>query len=186
MSAEILQQAFASTGGVLAHLSPDQLDRPTPCASWTVRELVNHIVGGTTFFAITAETGAAPVRGTGPDYTAGDVVGAFDEGARRAVEAFAPEGAMEKTMKLPFGEFPGSIFVMIAATDAFAHGWDLAKPLGKSTDLDPDLAAQLLSMSMIPDEFRGADGVMPFGPKVEASESACAADKLAAHLGRTP
>ena len=88
---------------------------------------------------------------------------------------------MEKTMKLPFGELPGSIF---AASDAFTHGWDVAKALGQSTDLDPGLAAQFLAASMIPDEFRGADGVMPFGPKLEAPEWATAADKLAAYLGR--
>ena len=46
------------------------------------------------------------------------------------------------------------------------------------------LAAQFLAASMIPDEFRGADGVMPFGPKLEAPEWATAADKLAAYLGR--
>jgi uncharacterized protein (TIGR03086 family) len=87
-------------------------------------------------------------------------------------------------MKLPFGEFPGGIFVMIAASDAFMHGWDLAKALGQSTDLDPELASQLLAASMLPDEFRGPDGQAPFGPKLDAPESASAADKLAAHLGR--
>ena len=60
----------------------------------------------------------------------------------------------------------------------------VAKALGQSTDLDPGLAAQFLAASMIPDEFRGADGVMPFGPKLEAPESATVADKLAAYLGR--
>lgn len=62
MSAEDLQQAFASTAIVLSTVSPEQMSNSTPCASWTVRELVNHIVGGPTFFAITAETGAAPTR----------------------------------------------------------------------------------------------------------------------------
>jgi uncharacterized protein (TIGR03086 family) len=73
---------------------------------------------------------------------------------------------------------------MIAASDAFTHGWDLARALGQSTDLDPELAAQLLGASMIPDEFRGPDGQAPFGPKVDVPESAPAADRLAGVLGR--
>jgi uncharacterized protein (TIGR03086 family) len=186
MSADVLEQAFASSAKVLAGVQAGDLDKPTPCATWKVRDVVNHMVGGTHFFAETAETGVAPTGPNDTDFAGGDISSAYAEGSARAIAAFRADGAMEKTMKLPFGEFPGAIFVMIAASDAFTHGWDVAKALGQSTDLDPGLATQLLSMSMIPDEFRGADGVMPFGPKVEAPESATAADKLAAYLGRQP
>jgi uncharacterized protein (TIGR03086 family) len=185
MSADALEQAFASSAKVLASVQAGDLDKATPCATWKVRDVVNHMVGGTHFFAETAETGVAPTAPSETDFASGDISSAYAAGSARAVAAFRAEGAMDKTMKLPFGEFPGAIFVMIAASDAFTHGWDVAKSLGQSTDLDPQLAAQLLAMSMIPDEFRGADGLMPFGPKVEAPESATAADKLAAYLGRS-
>ena len=187
MSAEVLQQAFASTAGVLANTKDGQLDGPTPCASWRVRDLVNHIVGGTTYFAVTAETGEAPEVG-GEDHTAGDFKAEFDAGAKRAVAAFAADGVMEKALKLPFGELPGSIFVYIAATDTFTHGWDLAKATGQSTDLDPALAKQLLDAvsSFLPDAMRGPDGQAPFGPKVDVASSASAADRLAGFMGRTP
>lgn len=183
MSADLLEQAFASTAKVLTNVQPGSLAGPTPCASWDVRALVNHIVGGTFFFATAAETGEAP-QGGDVDFTSGDFQATFAEGARRAVAAFRAPGAMEKTMKLPFGELPGSVFVILATTDTFAHGWDLAKALGVSTDLDPAVAEQLLSMAMVPDEFRGPDGVAPFGPKVDVRESACPADRLAGYLGR--
>jgi uncharacterized protein (TIGR03086 family) len=186
MSAEVLEQAFASTGGVLANVSAHQLDQPTPCASWTVRDLVNHIVGGTAYFAVTAETGAAPAVGD-TDHTTGDFKAAFQEGAQRAVKAFSAPGAMDKTMTLPFGALPGSIFVLIAANDTFTHGWDLAKATGQSTDLDPAIAAQMLDAAqVIPDEMRGPDGQAPFGLKVEVPDSASAADKLAGFMGRQP
>jgi len=184
MSAEVLRQAFASTAGVLAKVSTDQLDLPTPCASWTVRDLVNHIVGGTTYVAVTAETGTAPPVGN-EDHTTGDFKAEFKEGAERAVQAFSSDGAMDKTMTLPFGELPGSIFVMVAANDTFTHGWDLATATGQSRDLDPGLAAQLLEVAkFIPDEMRGPDGQAPFGPKVEVPESASTVDKLAGFMGR--
>ena len=184
MSADILEKAFASTGSVLRNVTPEQFDLPTPCASWTVRDLLNHIIGGTTYFAVTAETGIAP-EGDGPDQTTGDFKGTFDAGAKRAVAAFRAEGALDKTMKLPFGELPGSIFVMIAATDTFTHGWDLAKATGQATDLDPAVAAQLReAISFLPDEMRGPDGKAPFGPKVDVPDSGTAADKLAGFMGR--
>jgi uncharacterized protein (TIGR03086 family) len=187
MSAEVLRQAFASTAGVLANVKDDQLDGPTPCASWTVRDLVNHIVGATTYFAVTAETGEAPPV-AGDDHTTGDFKAEFGAGAQRAVAAFATDGAMDKMLKLPFGELPGSIFVYIAATDTFTHGWDLAKATDQSADLDPALAKQLLDAvsGFLPDAMRGPDGQAPFGSKVDVASSASAADQLAGFMGRTP
>src|SRR5438309_9097768 len=126
MGAENLEKAMASTAGVLANVKADQLDDATPCASWKVRDLINHVVGGATFFAVTAETGDAPTGGPPTDFAAGDFKAAYGEGSRRAVAAFRSEGAMEKMMNLPFGQMPGAIFVNIAATDAYIHGWDLA------------------------------------------------------------
>src|SRR5205814_272264 len=84
-------------------------------------------------------------------------------------------GAQEKIVKLPFGDFPGSIYMGLATSDTFTHGWDLAKATGQSTDLDPELAGQLLDAAalLVPDQFRG-DEPMPFGPKMEAPANATA------------
>ncbi|MGQ0832106.1 MAG: TIGR03086 family metal-binding protein [Microthrixaceae bacterium] len=184
MVTENLARAFASTRGVLANMTDADLDSSTPCASWSVRELVNHIVGGTHWFATTTEAGVAPEQ-EATDWADGDLLAAFDAGAAAAVSAFGAPGAQEKILKLPFGEFPGAAFMGLATTDAFTHGWDLARATGQSTDLDPELAEQLLAAApmMIPDQFRG-DEPMPFGPKVEPPAGATAADQLAAFLGR--
>ncbi len=114
MGSELLSQAMASTGAVLARVSKEQLDRATPCASWQVRELVNHVVGATTYFAVTAETGEAPPRENESDFCDGDFVAAFNSGAARAIKAFEADGVMDKTLKLPFAELPGGVFVNIA------------------------------------------------------------------------
>ena len=159
------------------------LDAPTPCASWTVRDLVNHIVGGAHWFGTTAESGDGTANPGDQDWTAGDIVAAFDAASSRAVAAFGAPGAQEMIMKLPFGEFPGAAFMGLATSDTFTHGWDLAKATGQSTDLDPELAEGLLANGQIPDEFRG-DEPMPFGLKQEAPAGATAADRYAAYLGR--
>lgn len=191
MSTENLERAIASTAAVLRNVTPDQYDLPTPCASWKVRDLLNHIIGGAYWFAETVNTGTAPTGDDDPesqnDFTAGDIVASFTEGAKQAVAAFSAEGALEKLLTLPFGQFPGAAFLMLATNDVFTHGWDLAKATGQSTDLDPELAAQILGAArmMIPDQFRGPEGSgAPFGPAVEAGDGAPTADQLAALLGR--
>jgi uncharacterized protein (TIGR03086 family) len=178
------EQAIASTRAILAGISTDQLDDATPCASWKVSDVINHVVGGQYFFA-GAMHGEAP-SGDAPDFAAGDFVAQFDEGAERSLASFQEEGAMDRTVTLPFGQMPGSAFVGLAATDTFVHGWDLAKATGQSTALDPELATELLAGSRmaIQDAFRGPDGAAPFGPEQQAPEGSSGADQLAAFLGR--
>ena len=82
---------------------------------------------------------------------------------------------------------PGSVYLGIVTTDAFTHGWDLARATGQSTDLDPELAggaARRVRGSFIQPAFRGEDGVRPFGAEQPAPRDATNADALAAFLGR--
>ena len=111
---------------------------------------------------------------------------AFDAASSNFVAACQEDGAMQKTVKMPFGEMPGAAVMGLAMTDTFTHAWDLAKATGQSTDLAPELAAQLLAQSrqMIQPAFRGEDGAAPFGAEQSCPEGACNADQLAAFLGR--
>jgi uncharacterized protein (TIGR03086 family) len=185
MSTEPLEAAIASTRAVLAAVKPNQLGDATPCASWTVSALINHIVGGQFWFAANVN-GDAP-SGEAPDFAAGDFLAAFDQGSAASVAAFKADGALGRMLKLPFGDMPGAAFLGLATTDTFTHGWDLAKATGQSTDLAPQLAARLLegARGMIQPAFRGPEGAAPFGPEQEADEGASNADKLAAFLGRS-
>ena len=148
--------------------------------------MVNHVVGGTTYFALAAETGTAP-SGNSTDFTTGDYVSQFKEGAARAAKAFDAEGAMEKVVKLPFGELPGSAFVNIATLDTFTHGWDLARATGQPTDLDPELAAQLLSIAQafLSDAMRGPDGQAPLRARGGA-RGGCVPGRPTRRVSRAP
>jgi len=185
MSTTNLERAFASTRSVLANVTPDQLANPTPCQSWQVRDLINHFVGVSGWSADATNTGVAPPA-PDTDFTAGDMVAAYDEGIARAVDAFGRPGALDKTITLPFGAIPGSVYIGIITSDAFTHGWDLARATGQPTDLDPELAAELLDGArlFIQPTFRGEDGERPFGAEQPAPENASHADALAAFLGR--
>jgi len=185
MTVEPLQQAIQSTRGVLSNVDRADLSGATPCASWKVSDLINHIVGAQKFFA--DGVNGEPLSPEQTEYAAGDFLADFDRGSAASVAAFSQDGAMERMLHLPFGDMPGAVFFGLACTDTFIHGWDLAKATGQPTDLEPDLAAALLAQvkPVLPDAFRGPDGQAPFGPEQQAPDGASNADRLAAFLGRT-
>lgn len=193
MDVGTLERALRVARATLAEVRPGQYGDPTPCASWNVEQLITHLVGATYWFADTVETGVAPTgehdQSESVADIAGDPLGAFDAGAARAVTAFSAPGALDRMVELPFGAMPAGVFLALAVNDVFTHAWDLAKATGQATDLDPDLAGELLGIvrMAIGPEFRGPDGSgAPFGPEVPASPAAPLADQLAAFLGRTP
>jgi uncharacterized protein (TIGR03086 family) len=111
----------------------------------------------------------------------------WSKSIRIAVATFGAEGALERTVRLPFGEFPGVVLLGLAATEQFTHGWDLARAIGHPANLDPALAARLLGQARlaVSDAFRGPDGQALFGPAVAVPDSAGPADRLAGFLGRS-
>jgi uncharacterized protein (TIGR03086 family) len=128
VNADTFQQAVTASRPVVAAVRPEQLDDPTPCRLWKVRDLINHMIDAPTFAAIVMETGDfSNQTDESVDHAAGDYLTDYDAATSRAIASFRAEGAMSKLVKLPFGELPGAGFVNIAISDAFAHGWDLAK-----------------------------------------------------------
>lgn len=188
MTIDTLNGAFAMTRAILAKVTPDQYGQPTTCASWDVRALANHVVEGANWFALCVEAGAAPDPDPthGIDYAAGDLLGAYDDGARATLAAFGAPGAEERIITLPFGDLPGAAVMTLALNELFTHGWDLATSTGQSNDLDPALAAELLTHleAVVGEDVRGPDGEAPFGPAVSAPPGATPAERLAAFLGR--
>ena len=113
-----LDQALAGTLAILTKVRPEDLDSPTPCASWDVRALINHFVGSARWWAATiSEDGDV----TEADYAAGDFVAAYEESIRTAATAFGADGALAKTIQLPFGEFPGTVLLNLATMEQFTH-----------------------------------------------------------------
>lgn len=183
MKPETLAQAQDVARGVLAHVTTEQMDLPTPCAKWNVAQLVDHLIGAQLWARSTIE--GSEMTETGEGSAQGDFVGAFDRAARGALEAVSAEGALDRTVDPGFGAMPASALLSMAVTDTFTHAWDLARATGQGTDLEPELAADLLEQSRrtFPDSYRSEEGSV-FGYEQEAPDDAPAADRLAAFLGR--
>ncbi len=41
-----MHKVLEMTGQVVDEIEPAQLDNPTPCTEWTVRDVLNHVTGG--------------------------------------------------------------------------------------------------------------------------------------------
>ncbi|HMS13312.1 MAG TPA: TIGR03086 family metal-binding protein [Microthrixaceae bacterium] len=184
MDTAALARAQEIAAAVIANVSSDQLGDATPCANWNVGQLVDHLVGAQ-HWASSALAGTEMTE-TGEGASEGDFGAAFNAAAAATLAAFNEDGALAKTVNPGFGDMPATALLGLAATDTFAHAWDLATATGQSNDLDADLAAQLLASARhaISDAFRSDDGAI-FGPEQAAPADANEATKLAAFLGRS-
>jgi uncharacterized protein (TIGR03086 family) len=186
---EIMGKVLEETQRVVDGIEPSQLDDPTPCEGWTVRDLLNHITGGADMFALAAAEGSVPDDRIGQlmggDNLGDDYRSAFRQASARALAAYAADGVLEKVIVLPFGEMPAGAALNIAIFDVTTHAWDLAKASGQSTELDSEVlaTAYAIAQETITDDFR-VPGV--FGPEVAVPAGAPVQDRLAAFTGRTP
>lgn len=169
------QDAFA---GVLANVKPDQLGAPTLCSEWTVADLIEHVVGGNEHVAQMAGVYEQPPQR--PD----SLLDAHRASAAAAQDAFARPDGMTAMFELPFGQVPGKVLIGMRSTDVLTHAWDLAAATGQSTDLDRELAIDLLTIARerVRPEFRGPG--KPFAEEQPCASNRSPADQLAAFLGR--
>jgi uncharacterized protein (TIGR03086 family) len=184
---QLLTGASTSTRNILENVTSEQLTHPTPCNDWQVRDLIDHIVGATRFFADIAEQGSSPEGQDWPGYADGDFVSSFAEWAGRAVAGFSAAGAMQQNMLLPTGPTPGSRCMQVATAEIFVHGWDLARATGQSMPPDAGVADALLSSwwASLCAEVRQNDPP-PFAPEIDVPRDAPALDRLTGFLGRDP
>ena len=120
-----LSRACDLADGMLSGVRQDQLTLATPCAEWVVRDLMEHIVAATDFFADVAELGASPEAREWPNHTPEELAPSFRRHAERLLSAFESDGAMERAMLLPTGPTAGSICIQVALGEIFVHSWDL-------------------------------------------------------------
>jgi uncharacterized protein (TIGR03086 family) len=172
------QRAQDAFDGVLANVSPDQLSAPTPCSEWTIRDLIEHVIGGNEL------VGPWGGRTDEPAARPDDLVAAHRAAAAGAQAIFAGPDGLTTMFKLPFGELPGQFFVGVRTADVLTHAWDLAAATGQSTDLDPELAVEQLAAvrAFVGPQLRGPG--KPFADEEPCSPERAPADQLAAFLGR--
>jgi uncharacterized protein (TIGR03086 family) len=186
MDVSMFDRALKTTAAVVAGTKREQFDEPTPCTDWSVRDVLNHIVGGLRTY-ISGAAGTAVEMSDGTDYTAKDHAAEFDRAAAEILEILSAPDIDEKKFTLPWGESPTSMVLPLAIADAAVHGWDLARGTDQEYAIDDDIAEAVhawTSQMMEPNgNFPRGDS---FGPIVEVPDNAPAVDRMVAYLGRRP
>jgi uncharacterized protein (TIGR03086 family) len=163
-------------GGVVANITPDQLDNPTPCSDFTVRGVLGHMIEGATAFA-------AAFRAQEPEPPdTSDVLTGFGPALTELDASIRSDGALDRTVQAPFGAVEGETFARFVVLDGLVHGWDLARATDQPYAPPDDLVAEVeaFAREALP-PLR--DGVT-FGDEREASTTASAIERLAAFTGR--
>jgi uncharacterized protein (TIGR03086 family) len=162
----------------------DQWHDQTPCTEWDVRMLVNHLVSENLWMPPLFEGKTIADVGDALD---GDLLGddpknAWRRSAREASGAVQSPGAMERTVHLSFGDFPGEEYTTQVFTDLVIHGWDLARAIGADERIEPELLEMTYEKIKPMVEAFKATGL--YGPDVQPPPGADLQTRLLALVGR--
>lgn len=166
MSTSTISTGLDQAVSLVDSISVDQLELPTPCARWNVRDLANHLTNSAAQMAVMAQGGK-------PDW--GSLDAHHDDPAsvlRRAADEIA--AAFEAGTDTPAG---------MVVSELAVHTWDLATALGRDTnELDPAVAeaGYAFMTASLTDDNRGD----AFDPEQSAPAGANAYQRIAAFAGR--
>ena len=184
----LLRRAGCEFERRLADVTPDQLSLPTPCAAWTVRDLIGHVVGESIMSVRLLHGADAEETVFGLD---GDILGAsasaaFGTAASAEYAAFEESGAAERTVHHPAMDMSGAQLLGFRIGGLTLHTWDLAHGTGGDEDLDEELCkavwAQLSPMA----PFIAQTGVFGAGPSGKVGHDAPLQLRLLDLAGRRP
>lgn len=176
---------------IVSRVRADDLDRPTPCAEWTLAGLLAHMTAQHHGFA-------AAARGRGIDLAAWQVrpvgpspVTDYADAAEDVLAAFAEPGVPQREFQLPefhpVSGFPAAQAISFHLIDYVVHGWDVARSLGLDYHLAPEQAEPALRIALaVPNGDNRLAPDAAFGPALATSDDANPLHRILTALGRSP
>lgn len=177
---EELARASAVVGTLVDHVATDRWTAPTPCTEWSVRDVVDHLVGLNLVFVSMLEDGPMPARGA--DRLGSDPAGAYHRSAAALQAAAARPGVLDRSQATPLGVATGAERLRWRIVDLLAHGWDLTQATGVVAEMPDDLVKPALTFARarMPSQPRAGR----FADPQPVPNGAPAIEQLAALTGR--
>jgi len=190
-----------ATVAVVSQLTPADLGRATPCAGWTLANLLAHMTVQNHGFAIAAEGGGADPTVWEVGSLGADPVAGYAAATEHVLTAFAADGVLERRFALPEISaevaFPAATAIGFHFIDCVVHGWDVARSLGIGYELDAHLLQLALPIAeAVPDGSVRLQPGAAFRPRLPANDAAfrpgspangaATLDRILLLLGRSP
>lgn len=174
---------------LVSRSTSDDLTKPTPCAGWTLHELLVHMTTQHYGFAAAAE-GDGDLAHWKEVSLGDDPIAAYRASVDRVLGAFAAPDLADR--KFPLPEFTTEITftaeqaLSFHLVDYVVHAWDVARTLGQPIRFQKELLdAALRVAESVPDgELREQPG-SPFARAVDTAGTS-GLDTIVALLGRSP
>jgi len=168
-----LEAATGLTASVVAAVTDDALDRPTPCPEYRVRDILAHLDGLSLAFTAAAGKDLGATTDTPP----GDAQLILEDGWRERIptrlaalaEAWRAPSAWDGMTRAGGVDLPGEVAGLVALDEVVLHGWDLAKGIGQA--YEPDAATAAVVHGFLTESRKGEVPEELFGPVVEVDEA---------------
>ncbi|MGO4342239.1 maleylpyruvate isomerase N-terminal domain-containing protein [Pedococcus sp. 2YAF34] len=177
---ELLDRAVGYARICLARVGEADLDRPTPCAQWSLRDLLVHM--DDSLAALGEAAGATrlslvPVAGDGE---AAELLGRVRQRACSLVAQWVP--AQDGPVALGQAWLAREVLGGVGALEITLHGWDVGRSVGADLPIPAVLALDLWPWAR--DHITDADRPARFGEPPAVSWSASPPAHLLARAGR--
>lgn len=184
------RRANAASVAVLGTPGATDLDLPTPCADWRLRDLLAHMTTQHHGFAAAARGNGADEESWRPRPLGEDPVAAYAASVADVDAAFEALTDADGLVLPEMGTrepFPAVQALSFHLVDGIVHAWDLTRTLDVTVDLDAEvLDAGWQVAATVPDDERRLAPESPFARAVPVADDAPVLDRIVAALGRSP
>jgi uncharacterized protein (TIGR03086 family) len=181
-----MTDAAAAAARTVGNVQASQFGRPTPCADWDVRTLLNHLIVWTSYSLEARAHGDSVGQDVIDRDFAADPGFAADYRAQldRALTAWSDPARWEGSLNVMGSPTPAADVAALNIAEMVLHGWDLAAATGQAyTVSEPTAAAALHAVEANAELFRQYKG---FAEPVEVPPGASVLDRVLASSGRDP
>jgi len=179
---EQLSHIIPALNDVVGKIWYGQLDAPTPCAKFSVHDVIDHmIVAGGSFAPLFR--GEPPTEVRAPVVYGWVPATEFCATMNDLLAAVQSPGALDRLIASPIGEVPGDTFARFVAFDGLVHGWDLAQATGQVWAPPTEVVEAVAAFALVAlgDEMRDGE---TFKDALSAPAGATALEQLVAFSGR--
>ncbi|GAB09594.1 hypothetical protein GOARA_043_00690 [Gordonia araii NBRC 100433] len=179
-----LRNALGALSEVVGRIRGNGWTMDTPCESWSVADVLAHVVVVTRKFTAFAAGHTDSPRARPLKYLDADLPGLLEHAALDSARAWK-DCDLARICHLPFGTFTAGEAATINSMDVLVHTWDIAIATGIPYAMPPQLLAPAVEMAR---RLATAEAVAAkqFGPPVLVEDDGPSEAMLLGLTGRDP